>query len=120
MPMATDQLILGLARDESLTRGLGDVEAQQLMNWLTDWAELLADAARSDADAKRLITRLSHRARAIARFVLWWYQPYQRCAAIQLAATERFEWPLPHDEERFTPVEMMEHILNWESQHRGQ
>jgi hypothetical protein len=118
MPMASAALIVGLARDESLTRGLGDVEAQALVNWTTDWAELLADAARSDIDAERLVARLLRRAKAIARFVQLWFVPRGKASAIQLAASERFEWPLPDEDEQLTPCELMEHILNWENQHR--
>ena len=119
MPMASAALIVGLARDESLTRGLGDVEAQALVHWATDWAELLADAARSEIDAERLVARLLRRAKAIARFVQLWFVPRGKPAAIQLAASERFEWPLPDEDDQLNPCELMEHILNWENQHRG-
>lgn len=114
-----DALIRGIARDESLTRGLGDVEARMLVEWVVDWAELLSDAARTTDDATRLVNRLSRRGRAISRFVQLWCQPRQRAAATQLAATERFTWPLP-SENRVTAPDLMEHILNWESQHRGE
>ncbi len=117
--MASAALVVGLARDESMTRGLGDIEAQLLVTWATDWAELLADAARSEIDAERLVARLLLRAKAIARFVQLWFAPRGRPAAIQLAASERFEWPLPDESELMSSVELMEHILNWENQHRG-
>jgi hypothetical protein len=114
-----DALIRGIARDESLTRGLGDVEARMLVDWVVDWAELLSDAARTEDDAARLVHRLTRRGRAISRFVQLWCHPRQRPAATQLAATERFTWPLPV-EGRVRPADLMEHILNWESQHRGE
>ncbi len=114
-----DALIRGIARDESLTRGLGDVEARMLVDWVVDWAELLSDAARTEDDAARLVNRLTRRGRAIGRFVQLWCLPKHRSAATQLAATERFTWPLPADG-RVPPADLMEHILNWESQHRGE
>lgn len=113
-----DALIRGIARDESLTRGLGDVEARMLVEWVVDWAELLSDAARSEHDAAKLVNRLTRRGRAIGRFVQLWCQPRHRAAATQLAASERFTWPLPSA--RVAPPDLMEHILNWESQHRGE
>lgn len=113
-----DTLIRGIARDESLTRGLGDEEARMLVEWVVDWAELLSDAARTDDDAARLVNRLTRRGRAIGRFVQLWCQPKHRPAATQLAASERFTWPLPN--EHVAPPDLMEHILNWESQHRGE
>lgn len=114
-----DALIRGIARDESLTRGLGDVEARMLVEWVVDWAELLSDAARTEDDASRLVQRLTRRGKAISRFVQLWCLPKQRSAATQLAATERFTWPLPSST-RIVASDLMEHILNWESQHRGE
>lgn len=119
MPVASDALIRDIARNEALTRGLGDVEARMLVEWVVDWAELLTEAARSEQDANALVQRLSRRGRAIGRFVQLWCNPRQRAAATQLAATERFTWPLPDDRDLTAP-DLMEHILNWESQHRGE
>lgn len=119
MPVASDTLIRGIARDDSLTRGLGDIEARMLVEWVVDWAELLTEAARSEQDAESLVQRLSRRGKAIGRFVQLWCNPRERGAATQLAATERFGWPLPTDR-KVSPPDLMEHILNWESQHRGE
>jgi len=115
MTAATDPLIRGLARDESLTRGLGDVEARMLIEWVTDWGELLARAAPTDADAADLLARLTRRGKAIGRFVRLWDDPRTRGAAGQLAAVERFSWPLPSCP--VDPPDLMHHILDWESQH---
>lgn len=115
MTAATDPLIRGLARDEALTRGLGDVEARMLVEWVTDWGELLAGAAQTDADAADLLARLSRRGKAIGRFVRLWDDPRTRGAAAQLAAVERFAWPLPSS--RIDPPDLMHRILDWESQH---
>lgn len=117
MAVATDPLIRGILRDESLTRGLGDEEARMLVEWVVDWADLLAGAAQSDADAERLVGRLRRRGQAIGRFVLLWADPRTQGAAAQLAAVERFAWPLPT-----APVEapdLMHHILSWENQHNS-
>lgn len=115
MPIASDALLRGIARDESLTRGLGDEEARMLVDWLVGWAEVLADGARTAEDAERLGERLRRRGRAIGRFVQLWLDPRSRGSAAQLAATERFAWPLPTG--RREPADLMEHILNWERSH---
>src|SRR5215210_1127919 len=78
MTAATDPLIRGIVRDESLTRGLGGVEARMLVEWVVDWAELLAGAARTDADAGELVARLCRRGKAIGRFVHLWDDPRTR------------------------------------------
>ena len=114
-PAATDPLIRAVLRDESLTRDLGDVEARMLVEWVTDWTELLADAARSDDDARELVARLTRRGKAISRFVRLWGDPRARGAATQLAAVERFAWPLPAGP--LDPPDLMQHILAWESPH---
>ncbi|OWK34452.1 hypothetical protein FRUB_10423 [Fimbriiglobus ruber] len=86
-----------------------------LVEWVVDWAELLADAARSDDDAQTLVSRLCRRGKAIARFVLLWCEPKTRATAVQLAAVERFAWPLPTC--RIEPPDLMHQILAWENQH---
>ena len=118
MTAATDPLIRGLLRDDSLTRGLGDEEARMLVEWMVDWAELLAGAARTDAEAETLVARLGRRARAIGRFVLLWSDPRTRGSAAQLAAVERFAWPLP--DRGIDPPDLMHHILTWENQHHAE
>ncbi len=117
--MATqcDTLIRYVLRDEALTRGLGDIEARMLMEWLADWTELLADAARNEDDAWSCVGRLCRRGRAIGRFVQLWGDPFDRGAAIQLAASERFDWPLPCSD--MDAGDLMHHILTWENQHPG-
>ena len=95
MGLAIDPLIRGLVRDDAITRGLDDEEARMLIDWLVDWAELLGETAKTDAEAGQLLERLSRRAKAIAKFVALWTVRRSRAAAIQLAATEQFHWPLP-------------------------
>src|SRR5262245_66566525 len=69
MPTPCDSLLRHVLRDEALTRGLGDIEARMLVEWLTDWTELLAEAARNEDDAWSCVERLCRRGRAIGRFV---------------------------------------------------
>jgi hypothetical protein len=113
----SEVMIRYVLRDESLTRGLSDVEARMLVEWLADWTELLSDAARTEDDAWSCVERLCRRGRAISRFVQLWSDPFDRGAAIQLAASERFDWPLPSRE--MDPGDLMHHILSWENQHPG-
>ena len=53
--------------------------------------------------------------RAIGRFVQLWNEPKGRKSAAQLAASERFAWPLPTA--FVDPPDLMHHILTWENQH---
>lgn len=115
MGVAADPFIRTILRDDSLTRGLEDAEARMLVEWVVDWAELFSDAAKNDDDAKKLVTRLCRRGKAIGRFVQLWTDPRTRATAIQLAAVERFAWPLPTA--AVEPPELMHRILAWENQH---
>jgi hypothetical protein len=115
MPIACDSLLRHVLRDEALTRGLGDIEARMLVEWVADWTELLVGAARTEDDAWSCVRRLCRRGRAIARFVQLWDDPASRGAAAQLAAAERFAWPLPAAS--LDPADLMHHILTWENQH---
>ena len=115
MATSCDPLLRHVLRDEALTRGLGDIEARMLVEWLTDWTELLAEAARTDDDAWSCVRRLCRRGRAISRFVQLWNEPHARGAAGQLAAAERFNWPLPAAD--MEAPDLMHHILTWENQH---
>jgi hypothetical protein len=113
--MESSPLLRHVLHDEGLTRGLGDAEARMLVEWLVDWAELLADIAESEDEAWQRLRQLCQRARAISRFVSLWSEQASRGAATQLAATERFTWPLPS--ESLDPGELMGRILDWESRH---
>ncbi|MGL6076168.1 MAG: hypothetical protein ACRC8S_18570 [Fimbriiglobus sp.] len=101
--------------DESLTRGLDDVEGRMLVDWLVDWAELLIEGAKSPAEADSLVLRLSRRGKAISRFVQLWIEPRTRGSATQLAAVERFTWPLPT--RWIHAADLMQQILTWENSH---
>jgi hypothetical protein len=112
--MPTIPLLRPILADESLTRGLGDVEARMLVEWLVDWVELLAETAPCEKSARDRVRRLTRRARAIGRFVTLWCHERSRGAALQLAAAERFDWPLPS--RRVDAADLMKEILHWENQ----
>jgi hypothetical protein len=98
--------------EEALTRGLGDAEARVLVEWLEEQAEVLARVLAPEAAAGE-VRRLCRRGRGIARFVALWCGERAWGAAAQLAAAERFHWPLPSG-----PVdawELMQDIVGWEA-----
>jgi hypothetical protein len=110
--MRSTPLLQHVLRDEALTRGLGDEEARILIEWLVEWAELLADESETEQAAWDGVRTLCRRARGIGRFVYLWSRHDSRGAAGQLAVSERFHWPLPDDDE--DPAELMLRILIWE------
>jgi hypothetical protein len=96
-----------IVNDESLTRGLGDIEARMLVEWLTDWADLLEDTIPDEEDAQRQVTQLHKRAKAIGKFVVLWSDGESKAGAVQLA--------LPPED--YTGDEVMAGILQWENKH---
>ncbi|MFO0929612.1 MAG: hypothetical protein U0736_21710 [Gemmataceae bacterium] len=98
--------------DEGLTRHLGDAEARVLVEWLVDQAEAMGDDLPPDAVAPR-VRSLCRRGRAISRFVQLWALDCRPGAALQLAASERFDWPLPDGP--IDPDVLMYHIVVWET-----
>jgi hypothetical protein len=111
--MLAKPLINHVLSDEALTRGLGDPEARVLVEWLVEQAEWLADTLSCEAAVWAEMTKLCRRARAIGRFVMLWCYQRLRGTAVQLAATERFDWPLPTT--GMDPCELMQAILTWEA-----
>ena len=110
MPLKT--LLEPVLDDELLTRGLGDEEARLLIDWLVDQAELMVKRLACVDRCRDEIARLCRRARGLSRFVYLWC--YQAChgAACQLAASERFGFPLPLPE--VDAYDLMREILNFE------
>ncbi len=92
--MPVETLLRQLLQNDSLTRGLEDPEARVLVEWLVERVEHRAAEPAAEHTLPRFSEQLSRRARAIARFVSLWCQG-ERGSAVQLAAVERFTWPLP-------------------------
>jgi hypothetical protein len=118
--MLAKRLLSHILDNEALTRGLGDPEARLLVEWLVEQAEqLAATSSGEDRGAEALladrIERLCRRARGVGRFVTLWCSRGGRGGAVQLAATERFYWPLPTA--TVDPCELMQSILDWEASH---
>jgi hypothetical protein len=110
--MQSTPLLRLVLQDEAITRGLGDEEARVLVEWLVEWAELLAEESETEETAWQGIRMLCRRARGLGKFVCLWSQDESRGAAVQLAAAERFHWPLPISDE--DPADLMQRILKWE------
>ena len=102
-----------ILEDDALTRGLGDEEARILVEWLVERAERLAEESATENMAWSELQKLCRRARAIGRFVALWCHQRARGAATQLAAVERFTWPLPTS--AVEASELMLGILDWET-----
>jgi hypothetical protein len=111
--MLSKPLLSPILDDDALTRGLGDMEARVLVEWLVEQAEGAAAGALGEAEAHAAVGRLCRRARAIGRFVSLWCQRRERGAAHQLAAAEGFTWPLPTSP--LDACDLMQWILSWEA-----
>ena len=108
--MQSTPLVRHILRDEAVTRGLGDVEARMIVEWLADRAEQVAVTSPTDAHAWAAVRGHCRRARVIAAFVRLW-GARNHGAALQLAGAERLNWPLPAGD--VDPGELMERILAW-------
>ena len=108
--MLSTPLVRHILRDEAVTRGLGDVEAQMIVEWLANRAELAADTMPNDSAAWELVRGTCRRARTIATFVRHW-SVGNHGAALQLVGAEQLHWPLPAGD--VDPGELMEVILAW-------
>ncbi len=113
VPMLTKPFLSQVLGNDALTRGLGDPEARVLVEWLVEQVERQVGDADTEALAQAEVQRLYRRARAIGRFVDLWCHFQARGAAGQLAAAERFTWPLPEAEA--DPCELMQNIVDWET-----
>jgi hypothetical protein len=113
--MLTKPVWRHILENDALTRGLGDPEARILVEWLVEQADQIIDAGEPENEVERRVAVLCRRGRAISRFVGLWGQTRARGAASQLAAAERFTWPLPPP--HADPCEVMQAILVWEAEH---
>ena len=109
--MQSTPLVRHILRDEAVTRGLGDVEARMIVEWLADRAERIAGTAPTQAAGWARVRAACRRARVIACFVRLWAVPGSRGAAVQLAGAERMFWPLPAGD--VDPGELMAGLLAW-------
>ncbi|MCS7166538.1 MAG: hypothetical protein RMI91_13295 [Gemmatales bacterium] len=108
----THEFVERILDDESLTAGLEDPEARLLIEWLVEQAEQFAQETAGAVPARQLVEQLCRWARAIRRFLILWCYEANPGAASQLAATERFPWPLPPPQQT-DPVAVLHHIFNW-------
>lgn len=104
-------LVRHVLRDDSITRGLGDIEARMIVEWLVDRVEQIASTVPTEAAGWAAVRAASRRARTIVAFVRLWSDPATRGAAGQLAAVERVHWPFPASDA--DPGQVMESILAW-------
>ena len=107
--MLPKSVLTPILDNDALTRGLGDAEARMLVEWLVDQADRHAVLTGDEACVAREVERLCRWARGIGRFVYLWCYREMHGPAIQLAASERFDWTLPTT--WVDPCELMEHIL---------
>ncbi len=108
-----NSLLRPIFENDALARGLGDAEARILVEWTVDQAERAAENAGSEEEAGQAVKVLCGRARAIGCFVRLWCLEGNASAAYQLAACERFPWPLPTGP--MDACDLMYDITNWES-----
>ena len=109
--MLSTPLVRHTLRDESVTRGLGDMEARMLVEWLADRAERIAETCANEPAAWAEVRSRCRQARVIGSFVRLWSSPESRGSAMQLASAERVPWPLPAGD--LEPSELMGEILTW-------
>lgn len=110
--MSLRSLLTPILDDDQLTRRLDDPEARMLIEWLVERAEATAAREENRRRTEAAVDRMCRRARAIACFVVLWCHEQSASAALQLAATERFAWPLPAGP--VEPCDLLNDILTWE------
>ena len=98
--------------DDSLTRNLGDAESRLLVEWLVERAEEMGRLFGEGKLASK-IRALCRRGRLVARFVRLWSVDRDPHGAVQLAASERLEWPLPDGPRE--AWSLMRELLSWET-----
>jgi hypothetical protein len=114
--MRANPLLNLVLDDDVLTRGLGDAEARVLIEWLVEQIEQFAEQGPPER-AESAARRLCRRGRAIAHFVRLWCLDRAWGSALQLAASERFVWPMP--ETQLEACELMQEIVFWEMHSNG-
>ena len=79
--MLSTPLVRHTLRDESVTRGLGDMEARMLVEWLADRAERIAETCANEPAAWAEVRSRCRQARVIGSFVRLWSMPESRVAS---------------------------------------
>jgi hypothetical protein len=115
--MQAELLVNRVLEDEGLTDGLQDPEARMLVEWLVEEAERIASRETAEPAAWEAIEGLCRRGRGIRRFVSLWCHLQDQGAAAQLAASERFLWPLPPAGE-LDACQVLDGILKFEQTQR--
>jgi hypothetical protein len=110
--MTLRSLLKPILDEDRITRGLDDAEARMLVEWMVERAERFSTQKWSQKRIRAEVHRVCQRARSIARFVGLWCHERSAIAALQLAATERFGWPLPTTV--IEPCDLLGDILAWE------
>lgn len=100
---------------EALTAGLEDPEARLLIEWLVEQTEQIARQAASLEEARQQVEQLCHYGRTLRRFLILWCYEKNPGGAAQLAATEKFGWPLPPASEG-NAFAILRHVLHWHDQ----
>jgi hypothetical protein len=111
--MDAERFVSRILDDECLTTGLNDPEARLLVEWLVEQVERIAAVAADEASAWDQVGALCRHARAIRRFVELWCHCGDHGAASQLAAAQRFSWPLPVSDDT-DAFDVLQAILDWE------
>lgn len=104
-------LLKPVLESDNLVRGLGDLEARILIDWLAERAEELVGSVE-ESKAIRAMGLLCRRAKGIVRFVRLWCKEKEYGAAQQFAALEQFTWPWPTA--KISARNLMRQILEWE------
>ncbi len=98
--------------DEAITAGLEDPEGRLLVEWLVEQTECIARNAASLQQAKERVERLCHYARALRQFLILWCYDKNPGSAAQLAATQKFAWPLPSAGEE-NALSILQQVVLW-------
>jgi len=110
-----ESLVGRVLDDEALTVGLEDPEARLLIEWLVEQTEHIARQAASLEEARQQVEQLCRYGRILRRFLILWCYEKNPGGAAQLAATEKFGWPLPPASES-NAFAILQHVLHWHEQ----
>ncbi len=101
--------------DDHLIRGLGDAESRMLVEWLVDWAEMLADTISDEELVEKRFYKVRSRAQLICCYLRLCQETDAHASLTQFTATQKLPWPLPTL--KIDTIELLDRILDWESRH---